>query len=186
MNERELNALKGIQHDFMPGYNRKNHVMSGTSFPSIAATNQKYFREDLGYLCYYDSTQWVTVDLFIYQQSAQGLSATTTKRGRLPTDGNLIYVPGDVVATTYVDTTNDGTHNWTVLVSATGNVFGNDVQLHTFSTSADSPDVFVAHDDAADDTTPAKGAGVEILCTKNDTPGTLDVAVSFKYRLIIT
>lgn len=37
---------------------------SGTSFPGSPATNQRYFRTDLGFEYYYDGTRWLSVQLF--------------------------------------------------------------------------------------------------------------------------
>lgn len=184
--ERTSKVLKGMQHNFMPGYNKLDHIMHGSSLPSSASTGTKFFRSDLGLLCYYDGTRWLSEERHLHGFEVS-VSATFSRWLRIPTGGYSIYIPNkNVVSTSYVATTSDGSNYWTVAISATDSVWANGTTIHSYTTASDTADTWTAHDDTPDSQTPSNGAGIYVLCTKTSSPGALNVAWSLAYRLIIT
>jgi hypothetical protein len=52
--------------------------MVGTSFPASPATNDHFYRSDLGMEFYYDGTRWLSVELFTAQYTNPAISLTST------------------------------------------------------------------------------------------------------------
>lgn len=51
-------------------------IASGTSMPGTPAANDRFFRTDLGLLCYYDGTRWLTLNEYSVN-SETGTEATS-------------------------------------------------------------------------------------------------------------
>jgi len=117
---------------------------AGTSFPASKATNDRYYRTDLGEEYRWDGTQWRCMTM---HETTLGVgdsvlpnSSNNQALGRAPTPylagGTDIYL---VAATflSFVSATNDGSHYWTLNFQKTtaGNV---STTVATRNTSADT------------------------------------------------
>lgn len=99
---------------------------SGTSFPASPTTDFLFYRTDLGFVCYYDGTRWLTVQEFacvvtIADNITVSFAATTAavRTGMLRND----YAPYFTRATLYIQTgaTNNAGNYFTYnLVTNTG------------------------------------------------------------------
>jgi hypothetical protein len=162
----------------------------GTAFPTspAPATNDLFFRTDLGLLCYYDGTRWLTADEYIIVLPwfpLITLPYTGTVPNTillLPTRSDYGYYITKASCYTRVATTNNGSNYWglRLLYSATN--------LWDFNTSAQAADVNVTHTNAAINTatTPTATFLAINAQTKTGAPGSLTVAAFVQYRLIIT
>lgn len=117
---------------------------SGTSFPT-AATGDRYWRTDRALEYYYDGTRWLctcphvlTIDQYNDNQEqpyASGAGAKLPSRVVIPRDLYDMWII-DFRYSIRVNTTNSGSHYWTVTLENNPAV----AVLATSNTSADSPD----------------------------------------------
>ncbi len=160
----------------------------GTAFPSSPAAGTVFFRTDLGWWCFYDGTRWLTCEEFLAHAGVTGatLGSTTTQSfGRSRSD-HAHYVTRIALAT-YVATTNDATHNWTIDIKAASATLAATTMLHSASTSGDSPNTNVDKEAAPGTSqTPANYGFFQYTGTKNNTPGNLTLYLTVYYRLIVT
>jgi hypothetical protein len=158
---------------------------AGTAFPTGIAAGFMFFRTDLGFLCYYDGTRWLTVHeysatLVPYGRSAQPYSggAGTLLIYPVRTD----YVAYYTRAKAYLDvlTTNNGTNFWsfTLTVGATA--------AWAFNTSADAAGTALNKEDTTGGVTAGTTFAKLDVSSKTGAPGTLAINVTYWYRLIVT
>ena len=161
-------------------------LVKGSSFPASPSSGDPFFRDDLGLWCYYDGTRWLTQPKVISQER-NSISSNGEVIGRLPSSSYSVYIPSfNVVTTTQVSTTNDGSNYWTVTVQITNSTYSSATTIHTFTTAADTADAWTAHDDAPDSQTPTENDGYLLIYAKTGSPGAIRIAVGFEYQLIIT
>ena len=163
---------------------------AGTSFPASPATNQLWYRTDLGWLCYYDGTRWLTVHEY-GEPLSQASNITNPKTDAAyvlnqsilfnpsRSDWGIYFTRAHVFL--FVSTTNNGTNYWEVEITNTATSCG------TFSTIADAPNTNLYKSV----TTPvvlASGRQYWQLRTINNvgTPGDLSYQATVFYRLVIT
>lgn len=158
----------------------------GTSFPTSPVTGQRFFRSDLGWLCYYDGTRWLTVheyeaDLTWYQRVTlpyTGVANATLLFGPMRTDHNYYYTRGKVYME--VATTNNGSNYWTCALVL------NATTVWTFDTSADAANTGLNKEDSTA-AVATSGFGAQFKASgKTGAPGALTVHCTFWYRLIVT
>jgi hypothetical protein len=163
---------------------------AGTSFPASKATNDRYWRTDLGMEFYWDGTRWVSTT--VYRESMNGISNSSSDVMPLPAaqTGDVlgysplwaptydIYVLG-AYFWYYVLTTNNGSNFWTHTVDFDS---ANPISKATSADAANTNfGVYVALNAAL---TAPKNA--RFYTTKTGTPGSAYVAAVFNYRLIGT
>jgi hypothetical protein len=158
----------------------------GTSFPASPVSGDQYFRTDLGWLCYYDGTRWLTAHEFAYffpYASGFTVDGDSGNGPRIRAD-YAAYITR-VAISTNVATTNSGSAYWTVTLKAV--FFGTGVTtVRTFNTSADTHDVWAEHDAAADTPNPSNAHSFTFYWAKTGTPGALAYSANIYYRLIVT
>lgn len=98
--------------------------ISGTAFPGSPATNDLFFRTDRGLLYYYDGSRWLTVSEYSMTvppyTSFPPWSATTNTHLCAPPSyalGSKVYYTRAITQFN-VQTTNNGTHYWTISINA--------------------------------------------------------------------
>ncbi len=159
---------------------------AGTAFPVLATAGPRFYRSDLGWMCFYDGTRWLTENEF----SVSWPGGVGTSWTAISANGNT---PGIPLRTdyepyftryrglVYVDTTNDASHYWTVTgKTATGNT------VFQFDTHGIGPNTWGGYE--ATPTGPgASGAThINIDVAKTSTPGNLNLAATLYYRLVVT
>jgi hypothetical protein len=174
---------------------KENAPATGTAFPGGPATGDRYRRSDLEYLVFfYDGTRWLSEMLYhvnmppynsSVEQPVTGSPLNMFRYGISSTPDLDMWVM-DFFVTARGNTTNNGTHYWTmklqVFDGSTADVLG------TADTSGFTVDVagrVVVSVDAVVD------VSVELLFqtqeAKVGSPGALDLYMpSFTYRLIAT
>jgi hypothetical protein len=159
----------------------------GTAMPAGYPLNVPYFRTDLGLWIYSDGTRQLTAEEFQCDVAAYarnpmpfaGAGATTLLIGPQRTDYASYYVR----AKAYLDvlTTNNATNYWqcSLYLGATS--------VWTFTTAGDAPNTGLNKEDSsAGVTTGALYAKLDaVKAGAGAAPGSLFIAVSFWYRLII-
>lgn len=158
----------------------------GTSFPSSPATNDRFFRTDLGWLCYYDGTRWLTVheyqaDLTWYQRITlpyTGATPATLLLTPLRTDRNYYYTRGKIYME--VATTNNGTNYWTCALVL------NLTTVWTLNTSADAANTGLNKEDSTAAVVTTGGFARFDVTAKTGAPGAVTVHCAFWYRPIVT
>lgn len=170
----------------------------GTAFPLSAdlpgglQTSDRFFRTDLGWLCYYDGTRWLTVHdtlLTVTPKVSSGVTPQSTPEVILPTEWG-IYI-SRVIISTVVSTTNNVTNFWTVSIQTVNTAVTAGDTIYTFNTSGDVVNVRTPREAAPPltlnppiptnrnliRTTASFGAGA---------PGALEIICGIRFRLIIT
>lgn len=165
----------------------------GPAFPASPPTGFLFYRTDLGWLCEYDGTRWLTVHEYSIG-NAGGNAANTfadfsasdsfAMIWRLRTD----YAPyfTRAAATTRVSTTNTGASYWTIALDCYNLAFGAGTTAYSVATSADAADTYTAHEGTPSTPAPANRHHLALSVQKSGTPGTLRVLFQAFYRLIIT
>lgn len=161
---------------------------SGTAFPGSPATNDRFFRTDLGFLCYYDGTRWLTAHEYSYQAPYNTGSATgtiTNTFARIRNDYATWFTR--VAFNTQVATTNDGSNYWTFQIISYNTTFAANTVIFSVSTNADTVNVWTNHDATPSTQNPANYGGLVVnVSAKTGTPGAFAVMANIYYRLIVT
>lgn len=162
-----------------------NQGLAGVAFPGGPSAGDVFFRTDLGLLCYFDGTRWLTTHE--YGVSLPGtLSAvdTTTLIARVRAD----YAPyfTRMAVTTNVATLNNGTNYWSVSLRGYNAAFAAATEIYAFTTAADAVATYVEHDSAASTAVPANNHFFAVSLTKTLAPGSISIYVQPYYRLIVT
>lgn len=156
-----------------------------------ARTNQRYFRTDQGIEYYFDGTRWLSLQLFEWHHSQQGLSATNTNLARYATWGGQdmwLYKAYLSCAVLSGGTNLSASHKWSVQWSKTNQT----------STTSDIAQVTVdsqpgSYNDWFTLTPVSVGALVgttmdmiQLSATKTGTPGNINIMARLTYRLVGT
>lgn len=162
----------------------------GTSFPGGPSTNDKFFRTDLGWLCYYDGTRWLTdFEIALPALANIGQTGSGTAFGvywyhALRQDYGLYLTKWS--ATTYVPTTNDGTKYWTCRLEwlTDANVA---TSLVSFTTASDTASRFTFHEQAINAVLSSSARALASTnSVKTSTPGNVLLLPTVYARLIVT
>ena len=156
---------------------------AGTAFPTAKATNDRYWRTDLGMEFYWDGTRWLSctefsVDLAI-TDALQPFTGTT-QPGMMPLRPGAFFT--SVFFAVYVVTTNDGSNYWNITPytkassTAVGAVTTSAVAASTYSLLTATPNVAANAADKA----------VQFSASKTGSPGSLYLGAKMCYRLIAT
>ena len=162
--------------------------ISGTVFPGSPVTNQRFFRTDRGIEYYYNGTRWLSTQEFILplriSDTLEPLTATSTLLAEVIEPGaNGIYITSSI-SNTYVVTTNDGSHYWTLQLQylpATGSAVA---VGDPFNTSGDAANTNVRHAVTIGVVLNTAGLLLNIKGTKTSTPGNLYLNTVVFYRRI--
>lgn len=166
-------------------------IPSGTSFPGSPATNDLFFRTDLGLFCYYDGTRWLTVQVYelpFAQQEAFPTYTANGNIGRLPVHNTYSMWLVGLYATTYVSSANSGnsgSHFWTLTLNRV-NAANTATSIGTIVTSPDTADTWTQHTLAVNAALAAGALHFRLSAAKTGTPGDLHPEVVLAFRLIIT
>lgn len=165
----------------------------GTAFPSSPRTNQRFFRTDLGLLCYYDGTRWLTVQEicapFHMGAHTYPIPLTATQAGyavqMVDRSQAGIYVTR-CEFTTYVTTTTNATHYWTIQPTWYASTGGPTNLGSSFNTSADTASTYTKHSVTVNSVLTTAFL-ITFDATKTSSPGSLYVMPALLYyRLILT
>ena len=167
------------------------HGGGGTSFPGSPATNDRYYRTDLGMEFFWDGTRWNTTEVFEYRLGdlAASLSATATDVMRMSTpllrggsDINIkqFWMSGvNIGAGTALSVTN----KWDVALQYYDNAF-TVLATYTINSGANG-----WRQGTATDVNALLGANrffLGISATKTGAPGALLMYGTFSYRIVAT
>lgn len=163
---------------------QEGSIPFATSHPAGVPTGYTQYRTDLGLVEYYDGTRWLTTheyvqDMPIYGRHGfpYGGGATTLMLSPLRTDRQIYYTRGK----TYIDVVapNTGAAFWsfTASIGATA--------VWSYDTSGDAPGVNINKEDATAAITAGPPTYARLDVSKTGAPGTVVVAFSFWYRLVI-
>lgn len=164
-------------------------VKSGTSFPVSPATNDRFFRTDLGYLCYYDGTRWLTVNEYsssIYDNETFGSSDSTEAQLALSNTHN-VYIKR-LLCVVSVETTNNGSNYWTLSLIGGAQNYATETTFATMTTAAISADNYAAIEaDASTNVDATNNKLWYIYLDKSGSPGDITLfSFTIHYRKIIT
>jgi hypothetical protein len=161
-------------------------VWGGASFPASPATDDRWFRTDLGFDCYYDGTRWLTVQeypqtlqtLYLAVLGYSGLAAPRIDCIKYFTRLTVIY---------YAYAPNDASNYWTIDFYGANAAFGAFTIIHTFTTAAATPATNLILDTVPSDQLPTNQAFLFFAATPTLAPGPIQTlgAVAY-YRLVVT
>lgn len=161
----------------------------GTAFPASPASGARFFRTDLGWLCYYDGTRWLTVHDYLVPLTTDFLSATVLDAEIVVVEPRTDYAPyiTRCIAVSRVATTNNGTNYWVVTFQGRNINFSAASSISQFNTSADAVNTYVRHEEVPNVTaTPANDDHLALRVEVVGAPGTLTLLASIQYRLVVT
>jgi hypothetical protein len=162
-------------------------VSSGASFPGSPSAGNQYFRTDLGWLCYYDGSRWLTAFELSWSTPLLADISSNSELYEAVIRGDYAVYVTRLSFETSVQPTNDATHYWSFLTRGRDAPLNNSTSIDTFDTHSDSAATYVAHDHAPSATaTPTYHYLFGVGYTKVGTPGTLQFACTLYYRLIVT
>lgn len=161
----------------------------GTAFPTGIASGYRFFRTDLGWLCYYDGTRWLTVHEYVHALNPITVSA----------NGNQLIAPIRTDFAPYITrvgvgwvvaTTNDANNYWTFLLRGVSSNYGAASNIHSDNTSGGTVGTWSIGNAAPNvTTTPANNAAFDISYAKAGSgaaPGALTISATLYNRLIVT
>lgn len=96
-------------------------IPHGTSFPPSPATNDWYARDDLGALCQYDGTRWLSTSQIITPFTMRSGPPYTSNGGIFYIRLNCII--DNIYLSIYVASTNNASNYWTINVKSGSTTF---------------------------------------------------------------
>lgn len=158
---------------------------AGTAFPTGISAGFTFFRTDLGFLCYYDGTRWLSPEYSAPLYERATLAASTPHDWKVRAD-YAFYVTY-ISLTTSVAATNNGSNYWSVFVQGANTAFTTTTTIRQVDTSADTAGVNTDHSGAASTPAPSNNGYFRFVATVGaGAPGALTAACTVYYRLIIT
>ena len=158
-------------------------VASGATFPGSPATNALFFRSDIGFLCFYDGSKWLTVKEYISNGVVTLSAQSSFPFANLRTD----YAPyfTRTPFSYYVATTNNSSNYWGVNIRCmnASNTSG-DVIRNT-NTSSATVNTWNSVESSVSYAPSTNKHHLEIFVSKSGTPGAITVIATVFYRLII-
>lgn len=158
----------------------------GTAFPGTPYAGMRWFRTDLGLLCYYDGTRWLTVNEYVAEIRILASTVDHAQSEAVFQRADYALYVSRVVVETYVGTTNNGSNYWEVAVNSFNRSFSSPICIALPSTAADSANSWNAHDSAASNNPPSGYGILSFQIHKTGSPGELTAAAAVYYRMIIT
>lgn len=192
-------TIERLRRDLAPYFHERDTTRDlgrGTAFPSSdipggLQADDRFFRTDLYLDCVYDGARWLTRDVY---PSGGMLQSTITTSGTqaLLRANRTDYAPYIVrlVVVARINTTNDGSNNWTMAARGLSANLGTAIVIHSATTAAYTAGTFTALEVASaglsGTATPSQYQWYDLALTKNGAPGSIDVAATLYYRLIVT
>ena len=161
-------------------------IQYGTAFPGSPTSGDVFFRTDLGWLCYYDGTRWLTCHEF-HTSMVSIVSSIDDGRymARIRTNYGIYVTRLD--CTTIVSTPNNGTNYWTISFRSLNATLSGWTTLGSFNTASDTVGAIVDHSNiTVAAPTPASYGIFDVLWAKTLSPGYLQIFPSVYYRVIVT
>lgn len=157
----------------------------GTAFPTGISSGFLFYRSDLGWLCYYDGTRWLSVheyssDFTAYPRNAQPFSGASGALLITPlTNAYSVYISSAIA---YVDvaTTNDGSNYWSLALKSGATT------IWSFNTSAIAANTYTRFSSSPAVVLASPTYAYFEATSKTGAPGSLVINGLFYYRLIVT
>lgn len=160
----------------------------GTSFPASPGLNDKFYRNDLNFLCYYDGTRWLTAQEFCEPPALGPLTDSTgaisaTSYFRWPYAVRQIFVT-KVQYSIFLGVANTSSNYWSFAFQhAPAN--NSNTTFASFDTKGLS-NILNVGSLTVNSALPALTAQVRAVVTPNGSPGIADPSMRLCYRLIVT
>lgn len=162
----------------------------GIAFPGGPAAGDVFFRTDLGWLCYYDGTRWLTAHEYFIPfgvvNNGAGVYAANISIGITPVRGDYPLYLTRVLRRTNVAATNDGTHHWYMEVRTWTGSWAFVVDYGEVKTDLDTAGVETDHDTNVNVVVSSTVRYIALYIFKNNTPGNLTGSFGLYHRLIVT
>lgn len=161
---------------------------TGTSFPGSPTTNDRFFRTDLGWMCYYDGTRWLTDFEMTLTTGLQTISVNPTFQVIGGFRGNYSIYVTRVNYLIFVSTTNNASNYWSIALRGLNGSYSAATTIDSFNTSAMTVATWTQRETApASTSVPANSDFADLNCSYGaGTPGTLNISSTVHYRLIVT
>jgi len=167
---------------------------AGTSFPGSKATNDRYFRTDIGEEYYWDGTRWASLEVKVVPfplatDPPITANGTVLHRMAIPPGGNSDILLAGVYGAFYVagGTALSGSHKWVGTVSKTNTAGAS--SLGSTSIDSGSSDQWRPLTAVTINAVAAVGSGyvaLEVNWAKTGTPGSLYANLMLVYRTVST
>lgn len=166
----------------------ENGLGGGAAFPASPTTGALFYRTDLGWLCYYDGTRWLTAHEGAIDSPVVTNISAAGQTGLIPVRTDYELWVTKVAQWYLVATTNNGSNYWTITLRSVNSSYGGGSAVHTFNTSARTANVWYIEDGAPSATqNPTENSGFDINLVKTaGAPGNLSIGMTVFFRLIVT
>lgn len=162
----------------------------GSALPASAATGALFYRTDLGFLCYYDGTRWLTTNEYVMAAELTTFAATNNSALDHAFRGDFIPYITRVAVVTNAAATNNGSNYWTITVAGVNLAKGAADTIYSFTTAAHTAATFVQTDVGGGTLT------TQLLTNRQywrtacgitaGAPGALTIHTSIYYRFVVT
>ena len=160
-------------------------IDSGTSNPGSPSTGDLFYRTDLHMWVEYDGARWLSVHEYSNNIEIAGVpDSGRIMVTRIRADHNPYYTR--VAVSTRVNNTNNGSHYWIAYIQGVDVVLGSGSTIYTLNTISDTVNVVTDHEGNPSDPTPVYDYFMSVYIVKNGAPGSIDIWLTYYYRLIIT
>lgn len=182
---RVIRKINARQSRTAAGANKS--MPTGTTFPTGIGAGFLFFRSDLGFLCYYDGTRWLTVHEYVI---ATNPNRTVVAVNTIwDTTIRFDFAPWftRVALTTNAAAVNNGTNFWTIAVQGVDLALAAATTFYNPNTSADTAGVETDHGgNVGSNNSPTNRQFLRLAVAKTLTPGNLTISCSVSYRLVVT
>jgi hypothetical protein len=161
---------------------------SGTAFPGSPPTNLVFYRSDLGLLCYYDGTRWLTVhEYYVPIILRQTFTLTNSLVEQVIRTDYAPYFTRSVTLTN-VAAPNSGAAYWTFTSAGINTARSASTTIETWNTSGDTAAVETLRDNAPNTSATIANRTLirGVVQITAGAPGAITIAHALYFRLIIT
>lgn len=161
--------------------------MAGTSFPSSPFTGQRFFRRDLGLLCYWDGTQWLTENEYVV-----GLPMVQNQASNFMMPGETIRTDLTVYVTRVemnirATGTQDASNYWTIAARLVNASYSAVTTAWSTTTAGFSDMTYYNRTGITNRTNASNRYFIDAYAAKTGSPGNISaLAVTVYHRFIVT
>lgn len=160
-------------------------LLVGAAFPTSPTSGDLFFRTDLGWLCFFDGTRWLTAHEYTASETRTAIGAGTYVIGPLRQD----YSPyiTRVARLINVGVTNTGAAFWTITILGANATQAATTTIDVATTAAQTASTWATADSAPSATAvPANKAALDFSLVATGAPSNINtIVVTVHYRLIV-
>jgi hypothetical protein len=185
-------AVQSVTGSAVDNTDPKNPVINGTggaypegaSFPASPGSGDKFYRNDLNLLCYYDGVRWLSAQeytLAFAQEAVLPITASNAAGFFAALPLSAVYLTRLVSGTRNAGT-NNGSNYWTISMEnrPTG------ATIASFATASDTSGDYVTHESTINAAVASSEHALRMAASKVGSPGSLYLFPTLYYRRLVS